>query len=617
MTPRAAKTSRVRAMTTAQDGPVLDESGVRSQFLVEASATLSESLDHRQTLRRVAELAVPRIADWCTVTALSDRGVFERIAVVHRDPAKQALVALYETNFPPGDHRAGPMSAALDRKTSVLTESVSDADLVAAAQSEKHLAVMRSLGCASCILVPMVVRGESIGLISLVRCVGRSAYGPQDVAIAEELAYRAGLAVDTSRLYQEARRREETMRFLADASVVLSSSLDCEPIFGQLARLVVPSFADWSVVDALEEGQIRQMAVAHLDPDKEALARAIDERYPADPEATWGPPNVVRTGTSELYETISDARLRRAAQGAEHLEILRRLGMRSALIVPLVARGKPAGTLTLVRSESGRPYGREDLMVMEDLGRRAGLSLENARLFEQAQNAVQLREDFLSMAGHELKTPLTGLHLQVSGIRRTLERAGAADVGKLGPRVATIDRQLARLTDLVDNLLDVSRATSGQLHLTLENMDLAEVLRDVADRFRDELAAKGCALSVEIVGPVTGKWDRLRLDEIVTNFLSNAMKYGAGKPITIAARRTGTEVAIEVKDQGMGISAADQSRIFRRFSRLASSQHYGGFGLGLWIAKIFVEAMGGHVEVRSTLGQGACFAAVLPWKGVS
>jgi signal transduction histidine kinase len=269
---------------------------------------------------------------------------------------------------------------------------------------------------------------------------------------------------------------------------------------------------------------------------------------------------------------------------------------------------------TCAGCDSRRSHGAEDLSIAAERAGRDGLITENARLRRQAESAIRTREDFLSMASHELKTPLSCLCLQVDGIRRTLAKSGPADLEKIGLRVDNIDRQVGRLTELVEGLLDVSRARTGRVFLKIEDVDLAQVVRDVAKRFADELASKGYALSLDIEGPLVGRWDRAKVAEIITKFLTNAIKYGAGRPIIISLRRAPALVTIEVSDHGIGISARDQERMFRRFSRVASPQHYAGFGLGLWTAKLLVEAMRGRIEVQSAVGSGSCFRALLPFK---
>ena len=605
-----------------------EEAQRRSRFLISASASLSESLDYERTLQQVAELSVPDMADWCTVTVVDEVGVARRLAVVHGDPAKQELAAEYKTKFPPTEHRSRQLLDVLERGAAAVSVIVSDEDLVRAAQTEDHLRIMRGLGCASCVMVPMVVRGQILGVISLMRGQGRSPYGKRDVDTAGELAHRAALAIDNARLYREARRREGTMRFFAEASTLLSSSLDHVSICERLAHLVVPSFADWCGVELAEGGELRSIAIAHVDSAKGELARQMRLRYPPDAASPRGPHAVLRTGRAELVREVTEEMASRGARNEEHLRFMRDLGLRSVLMVPLVAGGRPIGVLNLVWAESNRHYGPEDLEMMRELGRRAGLAVENARLYNEARAAVKLRDEFLSIASHELKTPLTSLRLKVDGILRITAKPerSAADLAKLTSRVQGVDKQVGRLTELVDALLDVSRAASGQLQLRLEDVDLVAVLEAVAERFKDDLVAAGCSLSLFVTGAagtetagtkkaIHGRWDRLRLDEVVTNFLSNAIKYGAGKPIQIRVSATKTVATIEIEDHGIGISPDDQQRLFERFARVVSPEHYGGFGLGLWIVKLLVEAMGGKVAVRSAVGSGSVFSAELPRQG--
>src|SRR3954467_2202028 len=468
-------------------------------------------------------------------------------------------------------------------------------------------------------MVPMVVRGQILGVISLMRGQGRTPYGRGDVDTAGELAHRAALAIDNARLYREARRREGTMRFFAEASTLLSSSLDHVSICERLAHLVVPSFADWCGVELAEAGELRPIAIAHVDTAKVEIARQMRLRYPPDPAAARGPHAVLRTGRAELIREVTEEMTSRGARDEEHLRFMRDLGLRSVLMVPLVAGGRSIGVLNLVWAESNRHYGPEDLEMMRELGRRAGLAVENARLYNEARAAVKLRDEFLSIASHELKTPLTSLRLKVDGILRITAKPdrSAADLAKLASRVQGVDKQVGRLTELVDALLDVSRAASGQLQLRLEDVDLVAVIEAVAERFKDDLAAASCSLSLVVTGEAGfhGRWDRLRVDEVITNFLSNAIKYGAGKPIQIRVSATKTVATLEIEDHGIGISPDDQQRLFERFARVVSPEHYGGFGLGLWIVKLLVEAMGGKVAVRSAVGTGSVFSAELPRQG--
>jgi signal transduction histidine kinase len=241
---------------------------------------------------------------------------------------------------------------------------------------------------------------------------------------------------------------------------------------------------------------------------------------------------------------------------------------------------------------------------------RAGFREREAATRELAE-AVRVREQFISTASHELKTPLTSLSLVVQQMIRL--RAGEAIPGA-EQRLRNLQRHTDRLARLVDDLLDVSRVTAGRLHLDLAPVDLSEVVREVAARFDHDVARAGTTLRLDAPPGVVGEWDRLRVDQIVTNLLSNAVKYGAGKPIDVSVARNGDDALLVVADAGIGIAPTDHERIFERFERGAHSSGYGGFGLGLFIVREIVTALGGSVIVESAPERGARFTVVLPTK---
>ena len=290
----------------------------------------------------------------------------------------------------------------------------------------------------------------------------------------------------------------------------------------------------------------------------------------------------------------------------------RELGLRSALVVPLSARGKTLGALTLVSAESARVYTHNDLALMEEIGGRIGMAIDNSRLYREAQEAIRLRDEFLSIASHELRTPLTSLQLQVTGVLRNVKSPTILHPEKLAGRVEVIDRQVDRMTTLVNGLLDVSRAAAGRLQLELAEADLTEVLRDTVDRMKEDLAAARCPLELVTNGPIVAQWDRMRLEQVFTNFIANAMKYGAGKPIEVVAGLRDGKAVVSVRDHGIGVARDDQERIFERFGRAVSADHYGGLGLGLWIVKELVDSMGGAITLDSDAGKGATFTVTLP-----
>ena len=244
--------------------------------------------------------------------------------------------------------------------------------------------------------------------------------------------------------------------------------------------------------------------------------------------------------------------------------------------------------------------------VTRDLTERRRMDRERVRL-AQAQEAVRLRDEFISIASHELRTPLTALQLQLQGVLdrlETLDRSLAAKVEKAM-------RAGHRLTSLIETLLDVSRIASGRIQLSLEAFDLAEAARDVCERVDEAARHARCDLSLRAEGPLVGRWDRLRVEQIFTNLLSNTFKYAAGTPVTVSIWRDGDTAVLEVCDRGPGLNDRDLPRIFGRFER-ASSLGYGGMGLGLYITAQVTEAHGGTLSARNLPQGGASFTVRLP-----
>ncbi len=228
----------------------------------------------------------------------------------------------------------------------------------------------------------------------------------------------------------------------------------------------------------------------------------------------------------------------------------------------------------------------------------------------ELQKAVRVRDEFLSIASHELRTPLTALQLNIIGVVRSAEKGLETLPPRVSIRLNKAVTQAERLAGLIDSLLDVSRIQSGRLQLEVSEVDIVQEVREVMERFRDQPGAR--ALKLVAPGPVVGQWDRLRLDQVVTNLVSNAVKYGQDQPIEVLVDATQTHARLVVADQGIGIPPESLQRVFGRFERAVSEKNYGGFGLGLWIARQLVEAMGGTIGVESQPGSGSTFTVQLP-----
>jgi len=245
--------------------------------------------------------------------------------------------------------------------------------------------------------------------------------------------------------------------------------------------------------------------------------------------------------------------------------------------------------------------------VTRDLTERRRLDDERVQR-AQAEEAVRLRNEFLMIASHELKTPLTTLQIELAALREGIPGADA----RVARRLERAARNADRLSALVESLLDVSRIASGRLALKLERLELSAALSELVDGMRDVAARAGCALSFQAHGSIHGSWDRLRLEQVVMNLLSNAIKYGAGSPIAVSAWTDADDVVIEVADQGPGIPEEDLGRIFERFERAASLRHHGGLGLGLYLSRQIVAAQGGTISARNLREGGTCFTVRLP-----
>ncbi|MFL5355514.1 ATP-binding protein [Archangium sp.] len=405
------------------------------------------------------------------------------------------------------------------------------------------------------------------------------------------------------------KRAMEAQRFLAESSAVLSQSLDPEQTSRTLVRLCVPSLANlagfWG---HWPDGSIRPLSVAHADEAAQAIAHELAQHFSV-PE---GHPirEAMATGRSWLLADLENLFSWFEPQSELERALRERLGIRSVMIIPLSTAHGVAGVLTLASSE--RTYTEDDFTFAKEYAAHATYAIDNARLYREAREAISLREEFLGIAGHELRTPLTALQLGLQSLAR--QSATATKASDLWKWIASCQRQGTRLGKLVGDLLDVSRITSGRLPMEPEEMDLSALVEEVAARMGPELEKAGCALVLKLESPLAGQWDRSRLDQVVTNLLSNAMKYGQGHPIEVTAEAIAGGVRLRVRDEGIGISAEDQARIFERFERAVPDRHYGGLGLGLWISKQIVTCLGGHIHVESEQGHGSSFTVELPRK---
>ncbi|WP_437275189.1 AAA family ATPase [Sorangium sp. So ce375] len=388
----------------------------------------------------------------------------------------------------------------------------------------------------------------------------------------------------------ERKRAELAERFLAEASRKLMA-LGYGATLESVAQLAVPELADWCVIDV----ELANHAPGHT--------------------VTAGAPAELAGALTDALRPLAATSLDRPEVGdVRAAPLLEQLGVHAFLRVPLLARDRRFGVMTLLSAAPRRHYRPADLQLAEELGFRAALALDSARLFAEAQAAIERRDEFLLVASHELKTPLTSLKMQAHLLARLLPRLQRAEVApeRIDAAIRLLDRQIARLAHLVNELLDVTRMNAGRLTLSRAPVDLAALTREAVERMRQQLADARCRPQIELEGPVVGDWDASRMEQVLINLLSNAIKYGARAPIHVSVRAEPERALLIVRDHGMGIAEADQARIFERFERAVSVSNFGGLGLGLYIVRWIVTSHGGTIRVESKPGAGATFIVELP-----
>ena len=474
-------------------------------------------------------------------------------------------------------------------------------------------------GFLAALAVPLHIAGTWSG--SLVFCY-RSVQQFDQIRLetAAALGNLCAVAISTAELYEEQLAQRERLErahrqstFLAQAGILLGSSLDYEATLQAVAQLAVPQIADWCVVDMLDgDDRLKRLGTAHVDPAKVEYARTLREQFPDDPFSTSGPWHVLRTRQAEMVSGITDEMLVHGSRNAEQLAVLRTLQLHAYIAVPLVTNGRSIGVMTFVTAESGRDYDAEDLLVAQAVAERAALAVDNARAYSEARAANRAKDEFLATLSHELRTPINA----IMGWGQILQ-SGLTDPARTAHALDAIVRNAAAQARLIEDLLDLSRIISGKLRLDVELVDLAAVVAAAVATIEPAALVKGLRIQTVIEeGAARVYGDRQRLQQAVWNLFSNAVKFTPrGGRVQTHVGRVGSQVEIVVSDTGEGIRPDVLPFVFDRFRQADSSstRPHAGLGLGLAIVRHIVELHGGTVEAASDgTDRGATFRLRLP-----
>lgn len=394
---------------------------------------------------------------------------------------------------------------------------------------------------------------------------------------------------------EDRKKAEETQKFLSDAGELLIETLDYSLILKSIAKFVVPHLADWISFETVDaDGNLEHVVIYHRDAKK---LPEIDKFYRTE------------------YRDGENSKLKQVLTTGKKLILNEQtVENHNTLIFPLCLHNRTIGIMTL--SSLGRKFEDTAISLSDELSRRVAFALENARLYKLSQEAIEVRNDFLSIASHELNTPITSLKLQLQMVKKSLLLAseGTFPLERFSKGVDASCKQVDRLINLIQILLDVTRIQSGKFTFSFEKFNVQDIVKEVIDRHKEIIDASDCKVKVSNEVSAEVLWDKTRIEQVVTNLLTNAIKYAPGE-IEITVSDIGENIAILVRDHGRGIPETKLKTIFDRFERATSNESVSGLGLGLFIVKQIIDGHQGKIEVKSEQEKGTTFCVFIPKAG--
>ncbi|HLY75296.1 MAG TPA: MASE1 domain-containing protein [Planctomycetota bacterium] len=555
----------------------------RASFLAEAGAVLSSSLDYEATLAKVSELSVLRLADWCTVHVSDPRTGVRQLSVSHRDPAKVRFAHNLALKYPYDPESPRGVPQVLRTGQPEIYPHVTEDLLRAGAKDEEHFQILRDLGMVSAMVVPIRSRGRTLGAITFIATEPGRSYGPEDLSLGEALGDRAGLAIENSALYEEAKRQLEERRRSEAARALLAAAVES-------SEDAIITITLRGTITSWNRGAERLFGY----PEAEVKGQSVLLIIPEDLRTQ----EMEILGRLEKGERVEQFETRRMTKDGRLLDV-------SLTVSPVRDdRGVLVGASKVSRDITERKRAQEEILrLKEDLEHRV-----EARTAELTEALSEL-DAFTAMASHDLRAPLR----TISSFATVLVEDYASKLDDTAKNYAArIAAACERMRRLIDDLLAYSRLTKAEL--VPEPIDLTTLTVNIVSRLKSEIPDRTLKISIQKPLPVV-RGQKVMFAQVLENLLSNAIKFvrpGTEPEIQIGVIHAGSWVRLYIRDNGIGISEEYLNRLFRPFERLPGGQEYPGVGLGLAIVKRAMERMGGKLGVESKLGRGSTFWVELP-----